>query len=88
MKKIILYPLIFASEVLLLVLIAKVFNLKTSNSLYGRIGVCVMFSTLSVFLLKIIKDYKGNYPDLIKLLYFPIALLISFMVLVWFLPME
>ena len=87
MKKTILYPLIFFAEVLALIVIAKIFDLQTNDSLYGCISACVMFLTIAAFMFKIIQNFQIRYP-VVKLLYFPIVLLTVLMIIIWFLPRQ
>jgi hypothetical protein len=58
-----LFPLIFWGEFYIAILIAELFNLETQNSLFADIYGIVVFSTLIVFFVKIIKDHKAELSD-------------------------
>ena len=60
-KKKILFPLIFFSELTIIVLIAIIFNFETENSLYGVISIYILFGTFVWFLIRIIKDHKSDF---------------------------
>jgi len=84
-KKRILFPLVFFSEIAIVIIIAKIFGLETENSLLGWIYAFVMVLTIIWFLIKIIIDHKAKLStakvpllgtSVIVNLYFIIALLI------------
>lgn len=81
-KKRILFPVIFVFELIGIIIIAVIFNFETNNSLYGSIGVTILFSTIIAFLFKIIHDYKIKHP-IIKCLYILIFMLISMLLIMW-----
>jgi len=83
LKKRVLFPLIFASELVILIAIANIFGLETENTLYGAVFVFIIFATFIGFLLKIVKDHKDELATMkipfitssaLKHIYFLIAL--------------
>ena len=89
-KKRVLFPLIFLGELGVLIAVANIFSLETDNTLYGLIFVYILFITIVVFLIRIIKDHK-NELSTIKLplsggsvlwsLYFITALIILILII-------
>ena len=67
MKKIGVCVIVFWVPVAIKVIIAEIFDLETTNSLYALITLSIMFSTVLVLLIKIIIDYKEKHPILKKL---------------------
>jgi len=57
-KKRFLFPIIFLGEFVALSVIANIFGFETSNSLYALIAIYILFSTLVVFLIIIVREHK------------------------------
>ena len=83
MKKRVLYPLVFFGELAIVMLIARIFDLETENSLYGGICATLMALTIMVFFIKIIQEYKTKYPW-VNVLYFPIFIITLMSIILWF----
>jgi len=88
-KKRVLFPLIFFGEIIIIAVIAKIFDLETSNSPLGIIYAYIMDFTLIGFLIKIRKDYKSTIAKMemparlivLGWFYFLMFILITVMVL-------
>ena len=89
-KKYIIYMGIIMGEIILLSILGNVFGFKTyvssetENSFLDALSASIIFWTITGILIKIVYDCKNKYPA-IKLLYFPISLLIFMLITTWFL---
>ena len=81
-KKTILFIMLFWSQFAVLMIIARIFDLDTGNSLYGLISVSVLFVSIVVFLLRIIRAYRDKHPILEKL-WFPVAMIVVALAIAW-----
>ena len=84
MKKRILYPAILGIQLILMFLIARIFDLETENTLYAGISLTIFGGTIVALLLKIIHDYKKKDPP-IQILYLPVAIIVFVLTLIWIL---
>ena len=79
MKKRILFPLIYMGEIIIFYILRKLLgielNFEVGNILYTCIYFAVIVCTPIIFFMILINKYKANYPA-IKILYFPILILI------------
>ena len=88
-KKKILFPIIFLGELVVLTAVAIIFDLEINNTLYGLIFVYILFITIVIFLIKIIKDHKLELSTMklplfgdsvLRVLYFATALIIFILI--------
>ena len=68
-QKKVLFPLIFVTELVILIVIANIFDLETDNTLYGAAFAYILFITIIWFLIRIIKDHKKELSVMVIPLY-------------------
>ena len=61
--------------IILIVILSAIFNISLNNTVYGIAFNYVLWGSLIFILFKVINNVKEKYP-IVKILYFPIALLI------------
>jgi len=80
-KRYIIYVSIVVLQVVLITVLGNIFGFKTyvspetENSLLDALSVFILLGTITGILIKIVYDCKNKYP-VVKVLYFPIAMLV------------
>jgi len=96
MKKAFLYVIIIVSELIMLGVISFIFKLETQNSVFGGIGVSVIYGTFALILVSIIKEHKAKLKSikipffglpLLLMLYLAITIICICLIAMWVLPL-
>ena len=85
-KKYIVYTSILVGEISTIVLISKLLGVSTENTLFGAIGVTIIFATLSIMLFNIARAVKNTRPGVGCILFaiifmFTIGVIVNYILL-------
>jgi len=81
-KKAIIGIFVLIFQFIIILGIAKIFDLDTGNSLYGLISISIIFATIVMFLIKIIYACRNKHP-IVEGLYFAIAGIVFCIAIAW-----